>query len=243
MFKDNNDKKKKFPSLRMKSGRDAEAAVLSLKLVNLNSRFPPSQFPIALKCSPSWTVTLSTSDDNHLISTSHSRTTGFTLGKDSFSLLRSQEPISFPNQLKRKNRRAQHNPGKRKLFWLMAPAQVTQPHVAPGMKSSRLRNVIRGQDHTGKIHKQGYHAHHPTPNDLSRFGKYQCWQTQSVGVSVSPTQSGACTAQIQEIIPTVHQQYLASLTASLSHNKCRLLLVFCPIILLEKHVKDCFVFL
>lgn len=43
---------------------------------------------------------LSTSDDNHLISTSDFHVAGFTLGKDSFSLLTSQEPISFPQPIK-----------------------------------------------------------------------------------------------------------------------------------------------
>lgn len=100
----------------MKLEQDAEAAVFSLKLVNFDSHFLPILFPVALKLSPSWTVTLSTSDDNHLISTSDCYTAGFTLGKDSFSLLTSQEPISFPNQLKMKNRRAQCNSEKRKLF-------------------------------------------------------------------------------------------------------------------------------
>ena len=70
-------------------------------------RLSPSRpFPVAPKFSASSTVTLSIPGDNHLISISDFRTAGFTLGKDSFSLLTSQEPSSFPNQLKRKNRRA-----------------------------------------------------------------------------------------------------------------------------------------
>ena len=89
----------------MKLEWDAEAAGLSLKLVHFDSRFLPDLFPVAPKLSPSWIVTLSTPDDSHLISTSDCRTAGFTLGKDSFSLLTSQESSSFPNQLKRKNRR------------------------------------------------------------------------------------------------------------------------------------------
>lgn len=137
----------------VEGGMRCKASCLCVTMANFNSCFSLSLFPIVLRLSPSWTVTLSPSDDNHLISTSHCRLDGFTLGKDSLSLLTSQETFSFPNQLKRKNRRAQCNRWKRKLFWHVTPAQVTQPHVALRIKLSQFWNMSRGQDHRGKTYR------------------------------------------------------------------------------------------
>lgn len=142
--------KKSVSATQNETGVRCRGSCPQLKLVNSDSAFCPTSSLLFWR-SPSWTVTPSPSDDNHLISTSDCRTAAFTLGKDSFSLLTSQEPISFPNQLKRKNRRAQCDRGKRKLFWLAAPGQVTQPHMALGIEFWWFCNAIRGQDRKDKV--------------------------------------------------------------------------------------------
>ena len=106
MLKDNSYKeKKKFLQLEW-SWNEMQKQLYWSEAGSFRQSSPSWPFPVAPKFSASWTVTLSIPGDNHLISTSDFRTAGSTLGKDSFSLLTSQEPSSFPNQLKRKNRRA-----------------------------------------------------------------------------------------------------------------------------------------
>lgn len=118
---------------------------LCVKLANFNGGSPLRVLLIVLRLSPSWTVTLRPSDDDHLISTSHCRLDGFTLGKDSLSLLTSQETFSLPNQLKRKNRRAPCNRWKENSsdMWHLLG------HFAPGGPKNQVVTTLKHDRRSG----------------------------------------------------------------------------------------------
>lgn len=118
---------------------------LCVKLANFNGGSPLHVLLIVLRLSLSWTVTLSPSNDNHLISTSHCRLDGFTLGKDSLSLLTSQETFSLPNQLKRKNRRAQCNRWKENSsdMWHLLG------HLAPCGPKNQVVTILKHDRRSG----------------------------------------------------------------------------------------------